>query len=180
MLLSRNWWVFLVRGLLAILFGGASWFFPAAAFMSLVLVFGAFALVDGVFAVISAFTSNARSENWWWLILEGSVGILIGVLTLFQPAAMGAAWLYLIAAWAIVTGILEIVTAIRLRQVITGEFWLALGGVFSILFGILIGLNPQSGVVAVGVIIGIYALVFGITFVMLALRLRKHRALFEG
>ncbi len=180
MLLSRNWWVFLVRGILAILFGVAAWFFPAAAFMSLVLVFGAFAFVDGAFAIVSAFTSNAKSENWWWLILEGAVGVLIGILTLIQPAAMGAAWLYLIAAWAIVTGILEIITAIRLRQVITGEFWLALGGVLSILFGVLIGLNPQSGVVAVGVIIGIYSLVFGIIFVMLALRLRKHRAMFEG
>lgn len=178
--LSRNWWVFLIRGILAILFGVTTWFFPAAAFLSLVLVFGAFALVDGVFAIVSAFTSNARSENWWWLILEGVVGIVIGVLTVIQPAAMGAAWLYLIAAWAIVTGVFEMITAIRLRKVIEGEFWLILGGAFSVLFGVLIGLFPQTGFVAVGVLIGIYALAFGIMMVMLAIRLKNHRAVFAA
>lgn len=175
MLLSRNWWIFLIRGIIAILFGLAAWFFPAAAFLSLVLVFGVFALLDGILAIISAFSANAGSENWWWLILEGVVGILIGVLTLIQPAAMGAAWLYLIAAWAIVTGILEIVTATRLRKMITGEFWLILGGIFSVLFGVLIGIFPQTGLIAVGVIIGIYAFVFGVSYLMLAFGLRKFK-----
>ncbi|MCV4771192.1 DUF308 domain-containing protein, partial [Escherichia coli] len=77
--------------------------------------------VDGVFALVSAFTSNARSENWWWLILEGIVGLGIGILTIIQPAAMGEAWLILIAAWALITGILEIITAVRLRKIIQGE-----------------------------------------------------------
>lgn len=173
MLIAKNWWLFLIRGILAIIFGVAAWIFPTTAFMSLVLVFGAFALVDGIFALVSAFTSNAKSENWWWLILEGVFGILIGLLTLFQPAAMGDAWLILIAAWAIVTGIFEIITAIRIRKLIEGEFWLILGGLFSVIFGVLVFLSPQSGAVAVGLIIGIYALVFGISLVMLSLRLRK-------
>ena len=176
MLLSRNWWAFLFRGIIAVVFGLVAIFMPVAAFLSLVFVFGAFALVDGIFTIISAFTSNAKSENWWWLILEGLFGILIGVLTLVQPTAMGGAWLLLIAVWAIVTGVLEIITAIRLRNEITGEFWLILGGLFSILFGIFVAMSPVAGAYAVGFIIGIYALMFGIVLIMLALRLRKHAA----
>src|SRR5512141_915570 len=102
MLLARNWWMFLLRGILALIFGGFALFLPRVAFLSLVLVFGAFALIDGIFAIISAFTSNAKSENWWWIILEGAFGILIGILTVIQPAAMGQAWLWVIGFWAVV------------------------------------------------------------------------------
>lgn len=175
MLLARNWWMFLLRGILALVFGIAALFFPAAAFLSLVLVFGAFALVDGIFALVAAFTGGAKSENWWWLILEGAVGILIGVLTIIQPTAMGEAWLILIAAWAIVTGIFEIITAVRLRKMITGEFWLILGGLISVAFGVLVLINPASGAFAVGFIIGAYAILFGIMCIMLALGLRKFK-----
>lgn len=175
MLLARNWWMFLLRGILALVFGIAALFFPAAAFLSLVLVFGAFALVDGIFALVAAFTGGAKLENWWWLILEGAVGILIGVLTIIQPAAMGEAWLILIAAWAVVTGIFEIITAVRLRKVITGEFWLILGGLISVAFGVLVLISPASGAFAVGFMIGAYAILFGIMFIMLALGLRKFK-----
>ena len=176
MLLSRNWWVFLLRGIVALIFGIIAIMMPVAAFLSLVFVFGAFALVDGIFTLVAAFTSNAKSENWWWLILEGLFGILIGVLTLVQPAAMGQAWLLLIAVWAIVTGMFEIITAIRLRKEITGEFWLILGGLISVAFGIFVAAAPIAGAFAVGTIIGIYAIVFGVAFIMLSLRLRKHAA----
>lgn len=175
--LARNWWVFLLRGILAILFGLAAIFFPATAFLTLVIIFGAYALVDGIFAIVAAFTSEAKSESWWWLVLEGVLGIIIGILTIIQPVAMGAALLYLIAAWALLTGIFEIVTAIRLRKVIEGEFWLILAGAFSVIFGLLVFAYPISGAVAVGFIIGIYALMFGITLLMLAMRLRKHRSI---
>lgn len=174
MLLTRNWWAFLLRGIFALVFGLIAIFMPVTAFLSLVFVFGAFALVDGIFAIVSAFTSNAKSENWWWLILEGLFGILIGVLTIIQPAAMGEAWLLLIGAWAIVTGILEIITAIRLRNEITGEFWLILGGLISVAFGVFVAWAPLAGAFAIGFVIGIYALVFGIALIMLALRMRKH------
>ena len=180
MLLTRNWWVFLLRGIVAVVFGLIAIFMPVAAFLSLVFVFGAFALVDGIFTIISAFTSNAKSENWWWLILEGLFGILIGVLTIIQPAAMGEAWLLLIAAWAIITGVLEIITEFRLRKEITGEFWLILGGLVSVAFGVFVAMAPTAGAFAVGTIIGIYALVFGVFLIMLALRLRKHAARVTG
>jgi uncharacterized membrane protein HdeD (DUF308 family) len=176
MRLARNWWVFLLRGVLAVLFGIVALSFPAAAFLTLVLVFGAFAMVDGIFAVVSAFSSEAKSENWWWLIFEGVFGILIGLLTLFQPAAVGQAWLVLIAVWAIVTGLFEIVTAVRLRKAIEGELWLILGGAVSMLFGILVLVYPASGAFAIGFMVGIYAILFGALFVALALRLRKHAA----
>jgi uncharacterized membrane protein HdeD (DUF308 family) len=176
MRLARNWWMFLLRGLLALVFGLVALFFPAAAFLSLVLIFGAFAFVDGVFAIISAFTSDAKSENWWWLILEGALGILIGVLTIIQPAAMGEAWLILIAVWAILTGVLEIVTAIRIRKQIEGEFWMILSGLISVAFGVLVFINPVSGAFAIGVIVGIYAIIFGVMLIALSLRLRKHNA----
>jgi len=175
MLLARNWWMFLLRGILALVFGVVALFFPQAAFLSLVLVFGAFALVDGIFALISAFTGGAKSENWWWLILEGIFGILIGVLTIIQPAAMAAAWIIIIAVWAIVTGVFEIITAIRLRKAITGEWALILGGVISVLFGLLAAFYPASGAIAVGFMLGIYANVFGAMFIWLALNLRKFK-----
>ncbi len=176
MFLARNWWAFLLRGILALIFGVVALVFPASAFISLVLVFGIFSLVDGAFALASAFTSNAKSENWWWIILGGILGIVIGVLTVLQPAAMGNAWLLLIAVWAIVTGIFDIITAIRIRKQIEGELWMILGGLASVAFGVLILVYPDSGVFAVGSLIGIYAILFGVTFIALALRLRKHRS----
>ena len=175
MLLARNWWMFLLRGILAIVFGLVALFFPQAAFLSLVLIFGAFALVDGIFAVIAAFSSGAKAENWWWLVLEGAFGILIGVLTIIQPAAMATAWIITISLWAIVTGILEIITAVRLRKQITGDWALILGGVISVLFGLLVGFYPGSGAFAVGFLIGIYAIFFGALFIWLALNLRKFK-----
>ena len=175
MLLARNWWAFAIRGLVAIIFGIIAIFFPGTAFLSLVLVFGVFALVDGIFSIASVFVSAAHTESWWWLVLEGAFGILIGILTLIQPVAMGIAWILIIAIWAIVTGILEILTAIRLRKTISGEGWMILSGILSVLFGLIAAFYPASGAFAIGLIIGIYALIFGITMLMLAFRLRKVR-----
>jgi uncharacterized membrane protein HdeD (DUF308 family) len=165
-----------LRGILAVVFGLVALFFPGVAFLSLVLVFGAFAFVDGVFALVAAFAGGAKSENWWWLVLEGLFGILIGILTIVQPAAMGMAWIFMIAIWAIVTGVLEIITAIRVRKEITGEWALILAGALSVCFGLLAAFYPASGAVAVGFILGIYALIFGVIFISLAFRLRRHNA----
>ena len=173
MLLAKNWWLFLLRGILAIVFGIVAIFFPRIAFLSLVLIFGAFALVDGIFTLFSAFAGNARSESWWWLVFEGLFGILIGVLTMWQPFAMGMAWIFMIALWAVVTGIFEIVTAIRLRKAITGEWMLILAGVISVLFGLMAAFYPGAGAAAIGMIVGIYAMIFGIIFVVLAIRLKS-------
>lgn len=173
MLIARNWWVFLVRGILALIFGLIAILMPTVAFISLVVIFGIFALVDGIFTIAAALFADVRSEKWWWLLLEGLVGIIIGVFTLVAPGAMGNAWLFLIAIWAIATGILRIVTAIRLRKFIEGEFWLILSGLFSVIFGVLIIASPASGAFAIGLIIGVYALIFGIAFIGIAMRLKK-------
>jgi uncharacterized membrane protein HdeD (DUF308 family) len=175
MRLARNWWLFLLRGVLALIFGVVAILFPQTAFLSLVLIFGAFALVDGVFALIAAFSGGARTENWWWIILEGIFGVLIGVLTIVQPAAMATAWLLVIATWAIVTGVFEIITAIRLRKEITGEWALILGGVISVLFGVAAAVYPASGAFAIGFLVGIYAVIFGLIFIWLAINLRKFK-----
>lgn len=176
MFLARNWWVFLLRGILALLFGIAAIFFPASAFFSLVLIFGAFAFIDGIFALISAFTSSAKSENWWWLIFEGLLGIAVGLLTIIQPGSMVEAMIYVIAAWAVVTGLFEVITAVRIRKMIEGEFWMILSGVISIIFGILIAADPLSGMVTIGILIAIYSILFALTLIALSLKLRSHRA----
>ena len=174
--LAKNWWLFLARGIIALILGIFALFLPEVVYMSLVLIVGVFALVDGAIALISAFTSNAKSEHWWWIIFEGVLGVLLGILTIFRPAAMGEIWIILIAVWAIVTGIFEIITAIALRKVIEGEIWMILGGVVSLLFGVLLLIYPAAGAIAIGFIIGIFAVLFGIFFILLAFRLRRFNA----
>lgn len=180
MLLAKNWWAFLLRGILALIFGVVALLYPGSAFVSLVLIFGAFAFVNGLFAIIAAFTANAKTENWWWLIFEGVIGLAVGIFTIFQPVAMGEAWLLLIAAWAIVTGVLEIITAIRIRKLITGEFWLILGGLASIIFGLLVAFFPLTGAIAIGAIVGVYAIIIGVTFIALSLGLKKFNSAIDG
>jgi uncharacterized membrane protein HdeD (DUF308 family) len=172
--LANNWWMFLVRGIVAILLGLIALFWPEVAILSLVLIVGVFALFSGIFAMISAFTSNAKSENWSWLILEGIFGIGLGILSIFQPQAMAKAWLILIAAWLIVSGIFQIITAIAIRKVIEGEFWMILGGSISLLFGFLILFAPSMGVAAIGIIIGLFAILFGIVCILFAISLKRH------
>jgi uncharacterized membrane protein HdeD (DUF308 family) len=173
--LAKNWWMFLARGILAILLGLIALFWPEVAFVSLVLIIGVFALISGIIAIVSAFTSNAKSENWWWLIAEGVFGILLGLLSIFQPQAMAKAWLILIAAWLIVTGIFEIITAIALRKVIEGEFWMILAGAIALLFGFLLLVSPSLGIAAIGIIIGIFAILSGIVLVLFAIGLKRYQ-----
>jgi uncharacterized membrane protein HdeD (DUF308 family) len=170
--LSRNWWVVLVRGIVGILFGIVTFFAPGITLAALVLVFGAYAFVDGVLTLVSAIRRRSTTDRWWILVLEGIAGILVGIATLFVPGITALVLLYLIAAWALVTGILELAAAIRLRKVITNEWLLALGGIVSILLGVLLIAAPGVGALAVVIWIGAYAFVFGALLVGLSLRLR--------
>jgi uncharacterized membrane protein HdeD (DUF308 family) len=170
--LSRNWWVVLVRGVVGILFGIITFFAPGITLAALVLVFGAYAFVDGVLTLVSAVRRRSTTDRWWILVLEGIAGILVGIATLFVPGITALVLLYLIAAWALVTGILELAAAIRLRKVITNEWLLALGGIVSILLGVLLVVYPGPGALAVVIWIGAYAFVFGALLVGLSLRLR--------
>jgi uncharacterized membrane protein HdeD (DUF308 family) len=138
-------------------------------------LFGAYALVDGVFAVIAGIAARGTFDRWWVVLLEGVVGVVIGLLTFFWPNITALALLYMIAAWALVTGILEIVAAIQFRRVITGEWMLILGGLLSIVFGLMLFVFPGAGAVSVVWMIGIYAVVFGTSEIIFAFRLRGLR-----
>jgi len=170
--LARNWGWIALRGVLAILFGILALWRPGSAFAAIVLLFGAYAFVDGVFAIIALFR-GAGKDRFWMLVLEALVGIGIGVLTIAQPSLTALALLYYVGIWAILHGIFELVAAIRLRKEITGEFWLGLAGVLSIAFGVLLFVTPGPAALALTIWIGAFALVFGVTLLLLALRLRR-------
>ncbi len=174
-ILSRNWWAFALRGLLAVIFGILALVWPRATLLTLVLIFGAYALVDGIFAVVAGIASYGRSERWWAILLEGLAGIALGLLTLFWPGATSLVLLYFIAAWAILTGIFEIAAAIRLRREITGEWLLILSGALSILFGLVLVFFPGAGALSLIWLIAAYAIVFGLMTILFAFRLRGLR-----
>jgi uncharacterized membrane protein HdeD (DUF308 family) len=170
--LARNWWAVLLRGIAGVLFGLVTFFAPGISLAALVLVFGAYALADGILAIISAIRTRAENQRWWLFILEGLVGIAAGVITLIWPGITAVALLYVIAAWALLTGGLEIAAAIRLRKVITHEWLLILAGIASVAFGVLVALFPGPGALALILWIGAYALVAGALMIGLAFRLR--------
>jgi uncharacterized membrane protein HdeD (DUF308 family) len=169
--LARFWWVLLLRGVLAILFGVMVIIWPILWWALVVASFAAYALLDGAFAIAAALTGRGAGHGWA-LLLEGMIGITAGVLTLFWPVVTGLALLWFIAAWAIATGVFEVVAAIRLRKEIAGEWLLALSGILSVLFGVALFILPAEGALALAWLIAAYALTFGVLMVALAFRLR--------
>jgi uncharacterized membrane protein HdeD (DUF308 family) len=172
--LARNWWALLIRGIAAVIFGVLAFAWPGATIIAIVILFGAYALVDGIFAIVAAVRAAQAHERWWAFLLEGIVGIAIAAITYFEPHVTAFALYFTIAAWAFITGILEIAAGIQLRKQIAGELWLILGGIFSLLFSILMIWRPLAGALAIIWVIGTYAVVFGIVMIALSLRLRKH------
>lgn len=173
-LLARRWWALALRGVIAVLFGLLTFFIPGITLISLVLLFGFYAILDGIFDIVSAMKAPGHH---WPLLVEGIVGIVAGIVTFMWPGVTAMVLLYLIAFWAILTGVLEIVAGIRLREVIANEMLLILMGVISTLFGILIIIFPGAGALAIIIWIGAYAVVFGIILIVLAFRLRSFRQL---
>ena len=163
----------LLRGVAGIIFGLVTFFAPGISLVALVLVCGAYAFADGILAIISAIRRRGESDRWWVLLPEGLAGVGAGVITLLWPGITALALLYVIAAWALVTGGLEIAAAIRLRKVITGEWLLILAAIASIALGILLVLFPGPGALALVLWIGAYALVSGVLFIALGFRLRS-------
>ena len=172
--LTRNWWVVALRGVVAILFGVLALVWPSLTLGILVLFFGSYMFVDGVFAIITAFTNRTGHESWWILLIEGLMGIGAGIITFLRPGLASFALLFIIAFWAITTGVLEIVAAIQLRKEIQGEWMLALGGVISFVLGILLLLFPAAGVLTVVWMIGWYAILFGAMLLSLGWRLHQY------
>jgi uncharacterized membrane protein HdeD (DUF308 family) len=170
--LATRWWTLALRGIAAIVFGILTFISPASSLLALVILFGAYAIVDGVLALILAIRRPVEGRHWGSLLVEGIAGIVSGVLTFAWPGLSALVLLYLIAAWAVITGVAEIAAAIRLRKQVQGEWLLALTGVLSIVFGILLFVFPGAGALAVTLWIGAYAVAFGILLLVLALRLR--------
>lgn len=160
-LLSRYWWVLVVRGLIAILFGILAFTLPMQVLSALVLAFGACAFADGVFTIATAVAGRRLTARWWVLLAEGVLGLAIGVLTFFQPALTALALFLFIASWAVLLGLFQIVAAIELRHEIRGEWWLVLGGALGVVFGVLALLWPAEAVFTVLWIVGAYAIVWG-------------------
>jgi uncharacterized membrane protein HdeD (DUF308 family) len=171
--LPDRWWLIALRGVAAIVFGFLAFFWPGLTLTLLVLFFGVYAIVDGVLALFSAF--HPEGKPVWLLIIEGIVGIVAGFVAFSMPGLTTLVLLYIIAAWAIITGAIEIATAIRLRQVVDNEWAMGIAGALSILFGVLLVIQPGSGVLAVVWLIGIYAVLFGISLLVLAWRLHGLR-----
>ena len=172
-ILRRNWWVLLLRGLAAIAFGVLIWFQPGISLAALVLLFGAYALADGILGVGGAIAGRKDHEYWWVMLLEGLLGIVVGVLTFIAPGVTTLVLLLYIAVWAVATGVLEIVAAIRLRKEIQGEWLLILSGLASVVFGILLMAQPGAGALALLWLIAAYAIVFGVLLVILAFKARS-------
>ena len=172
-MMSRLWWVVLFRGAVAILFGILALTSPGMTLGSLVLFFAAFAFVDGVSDVFHALTGRDDNESWWVLLLEGLLGIAFGVITYQVPGITALMLLLYIGFWAIATGVMRIILAVRLRHEITGEWWMALGGVVSILFGMAMVSRPGAGALAVLTVIGIWSIVSGVTLVLLAFKVKS-------
>ena len=172
--LGRHWWVFLLRGVIAILFGILAMIMPAPTLIALVFLWGAYAIIDGVLALIAAFRTKDAGRSPWMLILIGIVGVLAGIAAFAFPGMTALILLMFIATWAIVIGVLQIVAAIRLRREIENEWLLGLSGLVSVIFGLLMIWRPGAGALAVVWVIGAYAIFFGILLVALSLRLKKH------
>ena len=174
--LARHWWAIALRGLAAIIFGILAFAMPGVTLTVLVLLFGAYALVDGIFNLIAAVSGRSGQQSWWMLLLEGLVSVAAGLVTFFMPGLTALTLVYVISAWAIITGVLEVVAAIRLRKEITNEWWLVLSGVLSIVFGGLVAAFPGAGALALVFWIGAYAVVFGAMLVALGFRLRRRHS----
>lgn len=171
--LAKNWWLLLLRGIAAIIFGLLAFGWPGLTLVTLILLYGAYALVDGVLAIIAAITGGVPGSRWW-LAIVGLLGIAAGLVTFLTPGLTALVLLFFIAGWAIVTGVFEIIGAIKLRQEIDNEWLLILGGIISVLFGVGMMLAPGAGALALVWVIGAYSVVMGVIFVALAFRLKKH------
>jgi len=174
--LVRNWWVVLLRGMAGVLFGIVTFAAPGLSLAVLVLLFGAYAFADGILAIVTAVRHRHGSGvSWGWgtVLSQGFAGIVAGALTLVWPGITALVLLYLIAAWAVVTGALEVAAAIRLRRVLEHEWLLVLSGLLSVALGLFLMSFPLSGALVVVLWIGAYALVSGVLLIVLALRLRS-------
>jgi uncharacterized membrane protein HdeD (DUF308 family) len=168
--LTTNWWALLLRGISAVLFGLAALFWPGLTLFALIILFGAYTLVDGIFAIVAGIRGSGGRR--WLLLAEGVLGVLVGLIAFFSPGMTALVFLYVIAAWAIFTGVLKVLMAIWLRREIDNEWTMALSGALWVLLGIVLFVLPGAGLLSLAWLIGIFALGAGITLIVLAFRVR--------
>jgi uncharacterized membrane protein HdeD (DUF308 family) len=179
-LLATNWWSLLIRGLLAIVVGLIAFVLPGITFGALVILFGVYALLDGMLGIAGALRASRAHERWGWLLFEGIAGIVAAAITILWPAITAVALVYVIGFWAVMTGALEIATAIQLRRYVPGEWILGVTGLASIVFGVLVIAVPLAGALAIALCVGVYTLFFGVLMVSLGIRLRGRTQTFDA
>lgn len=177
--LARNWWLILLRGLCAILFGILAFAWPGLTLLTLVIIWGVYAISDGITALTLAVAGRRVGPPAWWLILTGVLGILAGIIAIVHPGLAISVLLLFIGFWAILRGIMEIIAALALRREVANEFMLLLGGVVSILFGILLVGRPGAGALAMVFVVGTLAIIYGVAEIALSIRLRQHKGRLE-
>ncbi|MFO7761782.1 MAG: HdeD family acid-resistance protein [Thermodesulfobacteriota bacterium] len=172
--LARYWWSFYVRGIIAILIGLIAIFLPEVTLEVLAVLIGAFFLVDGIFSIAASFGSRRSSgERWWIFVLEGIVGVVIGIMTFIWPEVTVMALVLLVSVWALITGILEIIASVKLRRLIENEWLLTFTGILSILFALILAISPGAGAFVLVWLLGLYAIFFGILLIFFGRKLKK-------
>jgi uncharacterized membrane protein HdeD (DUF308 family) len=174
--IGTHWWLFLIRGILALAFGFALPFFPLAALFTIAILFGFYAILDGIVASYAAFRMSHTDGRWVWLTIEGIIGLAAGTYALFAPGVAILALAWLLGAWALVTGILALGSAFTVRRHVANEIFWVLGALVSIVFGIGVFFAPAIGAWALIYFLSFYAIVAGFIFISLAMRLRGVRA----
>ncbi|HEV8309801.1 MAG TPA: DUF308 domain-containing protein [Methylomirabilota bacterium] len=172
--LADHWWTFLLRGLAGIVFGLMALFWPGLTAITLVLLFGAYTFIDGVVAVATALSTWKTNEDASWVLLHGLLGLLVGVLTWWNPAVTGLGLLVYIVGWCLASGMIQLFAGIRGRKAGGGAWWLILAGALSVVFALLVMRDPLAGALAVVWMIGLYAIAFGISLVAFSLALKRH------
>ena len=172
----RDWRIVVLRGILAVAFGVIAVAAPELTLSFLIILFGAFILIDGLVTVVSAVRARRMLRAWWVPVIYGSIAALIGVLIMVLPGITALAFLYIIAAWLLLLGITETTTAFRMRRELQGEGWLIAGGLLALIVGIVLAIFPNQGVIAIGRLIGIVALILGVNTLVHGWRLFRLRS----
>ena len=170
---SRSyWWLLIIRAIVAILFGISAIFWPGLTLLFLVYLFGAYALIDGIVSVVVALQERNAYSRWWVLLIGGIAGIILGILVFFWPGVTSLVLFYLVAAWAVVTGIFEVIAAFSVRAMGV-EWWLVIGGVLSIILGIIFFLHPVASILSIVWLLGVFALIYGVIQIVRAIQFRS-------
>ena len=170
--LAKHWWAILVRGIVALLFALCAFFATGFTLGLLVIFLGAYLVLDGLFAVVAGFMACCNHKHWWMLLLEGAVSLIAGIFVLVWPGISLLIMLYILAIWACITGIFEFLASMTATWAMPGKVFLGTTGVLSIILGVMIFIYPEFTLSAIIYLVGIYALVIGVSLIFLGLRLR--------